>query len=62
MTYIGVCCKTTNCPTVIGLQEYSDAIGDATDNPSTEHPFIVKCDTCGVSHSYDNDDLSLFEG
>jgi hypothetical protein len=62
MTYIGVHCKTPDCDSVVALQESPENLGDASDNPSVEHPFLIKCDTCGASHAYSNDDLSLFEG
>jgi hypothetical protein len=62
MTYIGVQCKTPTCQNVIVLQEISEPPEEADDNPDVEHPFVVKCDACTLSHSYSNHDLSLFEG
>jgi hypothetical protein len=59
--YIGVQCKTDSCPNAITFQEVLEQ-PTASDNPDTELPFIVKCDTCGESHSYAKDDLSILEG
>jgi hypothetical protein len=62
MIAIGVHCKTEKCENIIALQEVKEQPTEASKNPDIEHPFIVKCDVCGQSHSYTNDDLSTFEG
>lgn len=62
MLIIGVHCKTDTCTNVIGLQEIREPPPEVTDNAGAEHPFIVKCDVCGESHTYTNDDLGTFEG
>jgi hypothetical protein len=59
--HIGVQCKTASCPNAITFQEMSEP-PNAINNPNVEVPFIAKCETCGESHSYGKDDLTVFEG
>jgi hypothetical protein len=61
MIVIGVNCKTSKCENIVAFQELNEAPKEATINPTIEYPFIVKCDVCGESHSYEKDDLGVFE-
>ncbi len=62
MTFIGVHCKgqTQSCKAAIAFQQVQEA-PTATGNSDVELPFLVRCETCGETHSYGREDLVIFE-